>query len=503
MELAFSTDPYLTSLPLPRPDILSPNGLSQNTGTAEIFRLPEVRAVIRGDFLVLPCDLVCDLRGEALLEAWMIKQAGLGGETGSGKGAKRRVPALGGELIGRRGGLGVWYDTKGDASVKNEETDFFATLPPIPSAVSPAKNSLLPAISKLAYSIPTDALKDLTEEKKFFPVRHSLLRRYGSVKLRTSYRNAHVYLFPYWILDVIEQNHTLDSISEDIVGWWAKAGWQRGLGSKLGFSDALGMSQHVDSEDNTGPISLVDEKIDLFSMSSTSANGSGSGMFPGQSHPLAASEPELRREGGLAAPKTGKEEPPPIPPILAYVHPSKPLGPLIRRVDTGPLLLSVSLRLARIEAIEDSGSSGASPFAHRRKIAKPSGVAQRSTVTKADCLLDDNVVVEEKCVVKECVVGPNCRIGNGARLTRCLLMEGVVVEDRCQLNGCILGKRSRIGKESVLRDCEVQGAYVVPERTDAKNENFMAFRNLDDIDAFGLDDGEVQHDTGISLDSRG
>lgn len=464
IELALSTDPHLTSLPLPRPDILAPSELSQNTGTAEIFRLPEVQAVIKGDFLVLPCDLVCDIGGDALLESWMIKEAGLGGESGGSRSLGRSSDALGGEQIGRRGGLGVWYDTKGDGSVKGEETDFFATLPAVPPAVSPAKGSLLPAIFKLAYSIPTDTLNDRTEEKKVFPMRHSLLRQHGSVKLRTSYRNAHIYIFPHWVLELIKRNRKFESISEDVVGWWAKAGWQRGLGRKLGLNEILATSQEADNEDITGQSFLLYENINLSSLSSTGPNEFVGQEYSGRSERTLASRAKAHTQQGATTLSSVSPEDTPVPPILAYIHPSKASSPMIRRVDTGPLLLSVSLRLARLDAAEDASPSTASPFAHKRKIADPGGVAQRCTVTKADCLLDHNVVVEEKCVVKECVVGPSCRIGAGARLTRCLLMDGVTIGEKCQLNGCILGKKCRVGKESVLRDCEVEGGYAVPER---------------------------------------
>jgi translation initiation factor eIF-2B subunit gamma len=164
------------------------------------------------------------------------------------------------------------------------------------------------------------------------------------------------------------------------------------------------------------------------------------------------------------------------------MHSSQPSAPLIRRVDNSALLLSVSLRLAKLESVDEVGRSAASPFAHSQKIAYPAGVAQRCTVTKADCLLAENVTVEEKCVIKESVVGANCHIGSGARLTRCLLMDGAVVDERCQLTGCILGRRSRVGRGSILKDCEIQDGNVVPEETDSKNEQFMVFKGLEGDD---------------------
>ena len=51
--------------------------------------MPEVKAVITGDFIVLPCDLVCSLGGEALIESWMIREAALGGAIGASEGGAR------------------------------------------------------------------------------------------------------------------------------------------------------------------------------------------------------------------------------------------------------------------------------------------------------------------------------------------------------------------------------------------------------------------------------
>jgi len=191
--------------------------------------------------------------------------------------------------------------------------------------------------------------------------------------------------------------------------------------------------------------------------------------------------------------KIAEDSEPPIhiPPILAYTHSTAPSAPFIRRVDTTALLLSVSLRLAKLDSIEDVGRATASTFAHTAKVAYPAGLAARTTVTKPDCLLAENVTVEEKCVIKECVIGANCQISTGSRLTRCVLMDGVVVGEKCQLTGCVVGKKCKVGKEAVLKDCEVQDGNVVPDGTDAKNEKFMIGGLEDELDEdFEGDGGE-------------
>jgi len=417
---------------------LAPKDLDQNTGTAQIFRLPEVREIITGDFIVLPCDLVCELGGESLLESWMVKEAGLGGATGGGHEFTGPRMALGGERGGRRGGLGVWYETKGETIVKGEETDFIATSPVEPGPVPPSKSSLLKNISNLVYSVPTDTLNDITEDKKSLPIRHSLIREHPQIRMLSSHRDAHIYIFPAWVLDMINSNEHMDSIGEDVIGWWAKAGWQDGLGDKLGLREVLSVQAPAVTDESLLDNNPEHDDIDFSNLSTT---------FTSNLEPTAAA---------------GKEKLI-VPPILAYIQPKG--GKLIRRVDTAPLLLSVSLQLAKLEAVDAVGRDASSPFAHQAKVAYPEGIASKTTVTRPDCLLAENVTVEEKCSIKECVIGANCQIKQGAKLQRCVLMDGVVVEKGCKLTGCILGRRSQIGEDSVLLDCEVQENLLVEARS--------------------------------------
>lgn len=431
-----NTNPFLTSLPHPRPDLLAPEGLDQNTGTAEILRLPEVRSIVTSDFVVLPCDLVCELGGERLLQAWMVKSASLADLLGDSAGPNS-------------GGLGVWYETKTETPIKGEETDFIATVPLTHASLPPRKGSLLPSISKLVYSLPTDSLNDLTEERKGFPLRHGLLRRHPRIRMLATHRDAHIYIFPQWVMKFVSENDHLESIGEDVIGWWAKAGWQTGLSEKLGMNKIFGRAEQKEEtgsseDDGESPDDNDPEELRVRSSNlTTSGNGQAA---KGDNHTT-----ESERET--------------VPPMLAYIHPSQPTAPLIRRVDTARLLLAISLQLAKLPSVEEVGPEEASPFAHPRKVAYPEGVKPRTTITKQDSLVAENVTVQEKTSIKESVVGANCQINEGAKLQQCLLMEGVVVGKNCKLTRCILGKRSEIGDGSILTDCEVQENLLVEPKS--------------------------------------
>lgn len=463
IEAGMSQNPHLTALPSPRPNIVAPKALIHETSTGDLFRLPEVQSAIKGDFIVLPCDLVCELDGTALADAWMVEQGGLAGASGGLNGYGSKIASgAGGEKLGRRGGLGVWYQTKGEGSRKGEETDFIATAPlPTPIVPAPA-DSLRRHVSNLVYSVPTDTLNDITEENKTLPIRHSLIRKHARIKMLTTYRDAHIYFFPYWVIEMIKKNEKFESISEEVLGWWAKAGWQEGLGDKLGLRQIL---QGEDEESDMGS-QFIEEEIDVskFSTTYSGANQEGEAKTPttlASRVTRSSSIPDIAKSLTLD-PKLI------IPPILAYVQPSGPTVPLIRRVDDSHLLLTISLRLAKLPAIEEVTKQNASPFAHQAKVAHKESIPQRCRVEADNSLLADNVIVEEKTNIKECVIGPNCKIGEGARLLRCLLMDGVEVGPNVQLTDCILGRRCKIeggvtrdNDKTVLKDCEVQHGQVV------------------------------------------
>ncbi|KAL1302668.1 hypothetical protein AAFC00_003033 [Neodothiora populina] len=505
LETALAQNPHLTGLPAPRPEVLAPKSLTQTTGTGEIFRLPEIQKAITSDFVVLPCDLICELDGAALLQSWMILEGGLGGATGGIVDGMAVNPSSGGEKSGRRGGLGVWYPTKGleGVSTKGEETDFIATTPLPPSAVPPPEGSLRPDVEKLVLSIPTSTMKDITEEQKSFPVRHGLLKRHGRIKMKTSHRDAHIYFFPYWIKEMMKKNETFDSVAEDVLGWWAKAGWQDGLADKLGLRDVLEDGHATpDAEDMmmASSMNFGEEEVDLASMSSTSVRRKSASTSMQNLDAFASRVPEsarLEAETALT-----------VPPILAYVQPAQsetqPQS-LIRRVDTSALLLAISLRLAKLPSINEASSTGASPsaFAHQAKVAHPDMIEKQSRVTETDSLVAENVTIQSRVNIKECVIGVGCTIGSGSRLTRCLLMEGAVVGENVTLTGCILGRRCKVegsgskdDDKTRLTDCEVQGGFVVEWGTEAKNEKFMVFEGLSD-DEGGMDMGTDEDDAGF------
>ncbi|KAL8915133.1 MAG: hypothetical protein Q9172_006943 [Xanthocarpia lactea] len=458
IEDALSRNPHLTSLPLPRAEVLAPSSLSQNTGTAEILRLPEVQSVITGHFLTLPCDLLCDLPGECFLETWMIYAAGMVGSSAA------------------PGGLGVWFPTKHELAVKGEETNFLiAAQLPHPTVPS-SSESLRPDLSQVVYSSTTDTLNDITESRNSFPIRRGLLRKHGKIRMLTTTRDAHIYLFPYWILDFINQNPRFDSISEDVVGWWAKATWQDGLVPKLGLNHILNPSFQV--KDTSEPDQIhndIETDIDISSLSTTHI----SNLLTPPSTPLSPSSPTNCTK--FTKSKTT------VPPFLSYLHrsPSSPSQQtILRRVDTTPLLLSLSLHLASLP------TDSLSPLATNQKIHPTTTIAPRTSISPTDVLIGANTTVNQFANIKNSVVGSNCVIGQGVKLMRCVIMDDVEIGEKCVLTGCVVGWRSKVGKGCRLGEgCEVAPGYAVEDGVEGVGEVLGGFEGLDEDAISGEEEG--------------
>ena len=497
LEAALATNPALTSLPSPKPEILAPKDLLQTTGTGELLRLPEVQKCITSDFVILPCDLISEVEGTKILQQWLTLNP-LSTSSTSGK---------------RKGGLAVFYPTHGleGISTKKDETDFLASLP-IPASPVPApRGSLRGNIEEVAINMPTDTLNDKIEEDKgFLRLRQALMERYGRVKMRMKHRDAGVYLFPRWVKDFAMTNEKFDSISEDLLGWWAKAGWQCGLAEKVGLTGVLDGSKQ--SEEDAADGLSEDDEIDVASLSSTKAT-----LVPRKSQKGPNTFATRVPDAVSSIPKTT----PTVPPLLAYVQPA-PSKPLIRRVDTTAQLLAISLYLAK-QPTEHA-------LAPENKVHPSATLEQQARVSQEDSLIGENVKLGFRSNVKESIIGANCDIGKNVRLTRCLLMDGVVVGDGVQMMGCIVGRRARIegmrpvtepstptvagaaqaegggkGKKkkaaagdederTKLTDCEVAPNFVVEAGTEAKGEKLMIFDTEDMDDEFDEENNSVNVD---------
>ncbi|EXJ92651.1 hypothetical protein A1O3_01203 [Capronia epimyces CBS 606.96] len=506
---ALAQNPYLTSLPSPTPDLLAPEELEFTTPTAELLRLPEVQAAIKSDFLLLPCDLICAVSGETFIETYLTR---LGGPGGIGVStvldhdtSRNELLALGGERRGRRGGLSIWYNTLDrEESIKGEECDFMCTTKLDPEHEIPLSKTAFAQsqgiLRKLVWTMPMSELWDQCEEDKSWKIRQSLLRKHGAIKCMTKYRDSHIYLLPYWVKDFAKLNEDFESVSEDLVGTWAKAEWRK-PSYRARFGAGKIFSQKIPAERSVVPSHErpIEEEIDLLSLSSTQITAQPQAeSSPTPRITRLASRVHADAEDSILSPTEGSEAAeeagpvPLVPPILSYILPSTPTAPLVRRVDTTPLLLSVSLSLAKLPSVEESlaAKTPVSPFAHHAKVHATTTIAPRVTISRADTLIDSNSTIATQCVIKSSVIGASVAIGTGTRITGCVIMDGVTIGDKCVLTNTVVGKKAKIGNKCSLVGCEVQDGNVVADATEGKGEKYLVG---------GLED-EMEDEEGLGFD---
>ncbi|KAJ9616297.1 Translation initiation factor eIF-2B subunit gamma [Cladophialophora chaetospira] len=511
---ALAQNPYLTGLPAPSADLLAPESLEHTTPTAELLRLPEVQKVIKSDFLLLPCDLICGISGDQFLETYLTRLGGPGGIGASSEDSnlsRNELLLPGGEKRGRRGGLSIWYNTVDRAeSVKGEECDFMCTTKldsehslPLSKTASMQSQSQ-GVLRKLVWAMPMSELWDQVEEDKSFKIRQSLLRKHGAIKCMTKYRDSHIYFFPYWVKDFARYNEDFESISEDLVGTWAKAEWRKpSYRARFGARKIFAKQSRPQNGDSSVHERPIEEEIDLLSLSSTHVTNHQ--ILEPHSPPRTARLASRVHSGTADRTLSPEDETtqaalledsgpvPLVPPILSYILPSTSDAPLVRRVDTTPLLLSVSLSLARLPSLEDhlaAGSkSAASPFSHPAKVHATTTIAPRVTISRFDTLIDSNSTIATQCVIKNSVIGASVAIGTGTRITGCVIMDGATIGDKCVLTGTVVGKKSKIGGKCGLTNCEVQDGNVVAEGTEGKGEKYLVGGLEDEMEeGEGFDD---------------
>ncbi|KAF3163270.1 hypothetical protein TWF225_005710 [Orbilia oligospora] len=454
--------------PLQKPKIVGAASPGSRTGTADVLRHPQVYNHIKKDFMILSCDSICEIPATTIIKEWML------------------LP----ETVGdKKGALGVWYEVKKEKGV---ERDTIITGP-------------VPRYDLESHLRTTEARTDPTTELTYLlqnfgsrtddgkgdiEIRRSLFKHHPKVMYHSLYRDAHIYIFPAWSLKFILNNprSKLKSIKDDVLTWWAKAGWQgSGLQAhNLGIldilsgedgddgrkSDSLSMASYHDDEVTEAD---VEKFLGLSSMGQSGHSttpGAGKrkeintrGWFPTKNKiPSPADSPISNSSGEKVFKKIKKPAYNGLfCPGVAVFKPKMtitPLAttPLIRRVDTLPLYLSTCLELAR------------NPTYNTKPIHSSAVIDSKANVSNIDSMVGPGTKVEGKVLVKRSVIGKDVKIGASAKIQGCVILDGAQIGAGCKLEGCIIGRHATIGENSTLTSCQVIEDIYLRNGTVEKNQ---------------------------------
>ncbi|KAI5851437.1 nucleotide-diphospho-sugar transferase [Morchella snyderi] len=435
----------------------APSALDENLGTADVLRRAYREGWITGDIAVLPCDLITDLDPNELVKIWMVENAGFDCDMG-----KRNVDyANCREDDERRGGLGIWYDVRGEGQIKGQETDFLALAPHREPSLGSTPESQFPGVLKsLLFNLPGQEVMNKEER----PFRKSLLRKFPNIQINQTVRDSGIYFLPFWVLRFIDKNSKMNSIREDVLPWWSKARWQnKRLAEKLGLLEILSDGGDTfEQRLNLAEMSSSRKRnVEKWTQQDVTAQRVYSSLdlevLEKLKRGAAVSKKPAIPEFSTNIPSRPPPPPPPpppggtkIPPIIVYLPGSS--GNFTRRVDTVHLYHSMCLFIA-------------SPAfkSNQIKINPSASIDRTATINRLDCLISAKVSIAGEAFIQRSVLGFGVSIGRGAMVIGSVLMDGASVAEGASVEGCILGKNVIIGADAKLKDCKVApGLFVEP-----------------------------------------
>ncbi|KAK4055043.1 Translation initiation factor eIF-2B subunit gamma [Microbotryomycetes sp. JL221] len=79
----------------------------------------------------------------------------------------------------------------------------------------------------------------------------------------------------------------------------------------------------------------------------------------------------------------------------------------------------------------------------------------------------------EKVGIKRCIIGKNCHIGKGTKLTNVVIMDNVHLGENVKLENCVVSDNVQIRDRAQLKDCELGRDVIVDFDSQIKNEQLV------------------------------
>ncbi|TPX65311.1 hypothetical protein SpCBS45565_g05292 [Spizellomyces sp. 'palustris'] len=249
-------------------------------------------------------------------------------------------------------------------------------------------------------------------------MRAAMLRKFPRVRVHTSLRDAHVYIFKRWVLDVIAGNKSISSVRKDLLRYLVQCQ----------YSKRAMKAEHIDELLAANPDPLQEAQL----LSTTNSAGieqfqrAESQSDDSHSPPNAATEP-LKK----ATTSNGQQV------VCAAV-------------------ICRDSFCARANTVWAFGEIN-------RQLAKnvpeknPSGSEMRAKQTQfgPDSMIGEYSQIGERCSVKKTIIGKHCTIGKNVKIVNSVIMDYVVIEDQVKLDGCIISQHAKVLEKAQLKDCEV------------------------------------------------
>ncbi|OZJ04250.1 hypothetical protein BZG36_02484 [Bifiguratus adelaidae] len=258
-------------------------------------------------------------------------------------------------------------------------------------------------------------------------IRTKLLWQFPNISMHTDLRDAHVYIFQRWVLNLLVAKPRISSIRQDLVPFLVKCQYQSKLVDReevISYQEA-----HAQSELN---------------------DASGSSVLS-----------ELLRQDELVTNGTTEE--------------ASSIQKAGIRVQVLVCKEGFTARANTIQSYCEINRYLTRPASTITRIASSAEISNRTQVGN-DSIVGASTKIDERTSVKRSAVGAHCTIGKNVKITNCIIMDNVVVEDNAKLDGCVICNNANIMERAHLKDCEVSGGYIVDKDFHVKGEKLVAFR---------------------------
>ncbi|KAI8842552.1 nucleotide-diphospho-sugar transferase [Chytridium lagenaria] len=245
--------------------------------------------------------------------------------------------------------------------------------------------------------VMTTPLDELDDEE--LPIRIPLLEAFPIVKVHTKLRDAHMYIFKHWILDLIAAKPKISNIRRDLIPVLLKAQYSGKFMKKEGIDKLLPLDQ--------------DTFLPARDLSSTG--------------------------GGFVGSDT-------TPKIVCTAIVPGPTSGYIFRANT---------QWAYME-----GNKQMTKQLTEGLVASSAEISSRAQVGP-DSMVGEGTKIGERSSVKKSVIGHHCVIGKNVKIAGSIIMDHCIVEDNVKLDGSILCNTSKIHEAAQLKDCMVGASFVV------------------------------------------
>ncbi|KAI9104689.1 nucleotide-diphospho-sugar transferase [Phlyctochytrium arcticum] len=370
-------------------------------GTADALR--SVKDHIKLDFIVMTCDVITDLPPHHLIDLHRIH-----GPT---------VTAL----LYDFGKLEYMAEQKGS---KDEYAQFIG--------IDGSKGRLVYA-------------KAQEDVGGFMKLRTSMLRKFPNLRLYTKLRDAHVYIFKRWVMDILTSNKGISSIRKDLIHYLIQCQYSRKALERERMAELLAA--------NPDPL----EEAQLLSTTSHEFKQ------PSLDHTDMVSEETLPR------------------PSVASATEPKGLSALNTEVVCAAVIArdSFCARANTVWAYGELNKQLAKNLPDKNNMGSGGDLRAKQTQIGPDSMVGESTQLGDRCSIRRSVIGKHCTLGKNIKIVNCVIMDYVVLEDNVKLDGCIISQHAKILEKVQLKDCEVGPKYIVDKETVGKGEQFTESHFLD------------------------